>query len=114
MFNFNLSVKIYRSIVYDVKPKNENVYAFVTVDDIYKQHPKIHLGQAFFETDENNELFNTKLGTILHELTHIIGDTEDFAYGENNCKNMDKQLSIFNADSYEMYIESFRNMPSIK
>lgn len=101
-------------LVYDIDSEDKDTFAFVTVDDIYKQHLKIHLCQAFFDTDEDNELFNTKIGTILHELTHIIGDTEDFAYGEDDCKKMDKQLSIFNADSYEMYIESFRNMPSIK
>ncbi|MFK2757974.1 hypothetical protein ACIXWW_17760 [Bacteroides fragilis] len=31
----------------------------------------------FFRTKENTERFNTALGTILHELTHLIGKTDD-------------------------------------
>lgn len=97
-------------LVYDVKVENQGVYAFVTSDDIYKSKLMIHLCNEFFEPENPAERFDTRLGTILHELTHIIGFTEDFVYGEDECRMMCKALTIFNADSYEMYIESFRNM----
>lgn len=95
-------------LYYDVCKKNKDCFAFVECDDIYRRILKIHLCNEFFAT--NDDRCNTKLGTILHELTHLVGFTGDIAYGEKDCRNMNKTFSIFNADSYEMYLESFRNM----
>lgn len=53
---------------------------------------------------------NSQVGTILHETSHLVGETQDHAYGEQDCKNLARKNpinAILNADNYEFYIESF-------
>ncbi len=101
-----------------------NDFAYVEQDDIDQQILNIYLCNMFFRTKENTERFNTALGTILHELTHLIGKTDDVeiidcnkkqttCYGEELCTylaSFNSKLAIKNADNYEMYLETFRNM----
>lgn len=101
-----------------------NDFAYVEQDDIDQQILNIYLCNMFFRTKENTERFNTALGTILHELTHSIGKTDDVeiidcnkkqttCYGEELCTylaSFNSKLAIKNADNYEMYLETFRNM----
>ena len=52
---------------------------------------------------------NTKPGTLVHELTHAVADTEDIEYGMQACRQLaeDKPSdAINNADSHEYFSES--------
>lgn len=105
-----------KKIVYEYKEdEDEDTFAYVRTDEQTKpcRSYKIYLCQAFFNTDEEHERYDTALGTILHELTHLIGNTDDYEYGEDDCIELAKsapEKAVDNADSYEMYLESFRNM----
>ncbi|MDJ0599820.1 MAG: M35 family metallo-endopeptidase [Crocosphaera sp.] len=53
----------------------------------------------------------SQVGTILHEITHLVGATVDHANGQTNCQRLAKRrptLAINNGDSYTFYIESFK------
>ncbi|TAQ88770.1 hypothetical protein B7494_g2936 [Chlorociboria aeruginascens] len=47
-----------------------------------------------------------KAGSILHEMTHLYG-TEDYAYGPTAAKQLSAAQAAANADTYEMYSESY-------
>lgn len=52
---------------------------------------------------------NSQTGTIIHELTHIIFDTDDHEYSQEDCKELARNnpaRAIDNADNYEYFIES--------
>lgn len=52
---------------------------------------------------------DSKVGTLVHELTHAVGETEDYEYGEAACQNLalnDPQRAIMNADNYEYFTEA--------
>lgn len=54
---------------------------------------------------------SSQVGTILHEITHLVGGTVDHANGQTNCQRLAKRkptLAINNGDSYTFYIESFK------
>ncbi|NER51317.1 MAG: hypothetical protein F6J92_32545 [Symploca sp. SIO1A3] len=54
---------------------------------------------------------NSQVGIILHEITHLVGNTEDHKYGETECKRLAQEnpnMARNNADNYEFYIESFK------
>ena len=51
---------------------------------------------------------NTKLGTIVHELTHAVAYTDDIIYGKTNCLNLARSnpdMAIKNADNYHYFSE---------
>lgn len=82
-------------------------YAYVSEND--KKY-EIHLCDQFFLTDDETK-FNSTMGTIIHELTHIVGNTEDHEYGEDDCVILaqnEPDKAIDNADNYEFYCESFK------
>lgn len=54
---------------------------------------------------------DSRLGAILHELTHVFAKTEDYnnTYGREQCLELAKRepdKAIINADNYEFYVES--------
>jgi len=56
-----------------------------------------------------NKGFNSQFGTIVHELTHAIDDTEDIANGIIEAEELAKKdalEAIDNADNYEYFSES--------
>ena len=53
--------------------------------------------------------FNSKMGTIIHELTHTVKNTDDHEYGMHDCRVLavnNPDLAVDNADNYEYYSES--------
>ena len=84
--------------------EGNGLYAYV-----YPSHRgvMIFLGQEFFSSPLSGT--DSKSGTVLHELSHLIGQTDDFVYGLQNAlflahKNHLKALA--NADNFEYWAES--------
>ena len=48
---------------------------------------------------------DSRPGTIIHEFTHHVFGTSDYAYGEHAIKSLDEQGKIRNADNYEALVE---------
>jgi hypothetical protein len=46
--------------------------------------------------------------TMVHELSHLILDTEDYAYGEEKCQNLAPADAKRNADNWGYFVEEFR------
>lgn len=91
----------------DDKPKT---FAFVYKNSIKLE---IHLCTLFWQTKDAESKYDSGLGVILHELTHLVCGTNDYFYGKDKClKNATEENSqcANNADSYEYYIEEFRNI----
>ena len=52
---------------------------------------------------------NSKMGTIVHEMSHAVAYTDDIEYGAEDCKALAKEYpsqAIKNADNYEYFSES--------
>ena len=63
---------------------------------------------SIYRTEPDIRGTNTKLGTIVHELTHAVAYTDDITYGKANCLNMARNnpgQAIKNADNYHYFSE---------
>jgi hypothetical protein len=70
----------------------------------YKNVMRIWLGPLFFKAPMVG--IDSKAGTIIHELTHIVDGTEDFhTYGVVPSMALSPDLAVRHADSYEYYAE---------
>ncbi len=52
---------------------------------------------------------DSKMGTIVHEMSHAVAYTEDYKYGPSDCQALAKNypdMAINNADNYEYFAES--------
>jgi len=83
------------------------VYAYVYPSD--STHT-IYCCEAFWSAREAGG-FDTKAGTLIHELSHFnqIGATGDYAYGTTAARNLatnDPERARANADNYEYFCES--------
>jgi len=83
------------------------VYAYVYPADAQQN---IYLCEAFWSAREAGG-FDTKAGTLIHELSHFntIGQTGDYAYGVTAARNLasnDPERATANADNYEYFCES--------
>jgi peptidyl-Lys metalloendopeptidase len=86
---------------------NENAYAYVYPTDT--KHT-IYLCRAFWSAPTAGG-FDTKAGTLIHELSHFndIGGTNDYAYGTPAARDLARSnpaRAIANADNYEYFSES--------
>lgn len=55
----------------------------------------------------------SQVGTLLHEASHAVGNTEDLEYGPAYCKRLAQHSPAQarrNADNYGFYIESFNTV----
>jgi len=53
--------------------------------------------------------YDSKMGVLVHEISHAVAYTEDFAYGQKKCLKLAKKSppkALRNADNYEYYVES--------
>ena len=53
--------------------------------------------------------YDTKLGIIIHELSHAVARRDDIVYGQYDCKQLaikDPKAARDNADNYEYFVES--------
>ena len=57
---------------------------------------------------------NTKLGTLIHEMSHAVAYTEDIVYGRRTCMayaQYEPEDAIRNADNYNYFCESLAQLP---
>ena len=69
----------------------------------------IHLCPMFFSAGLNGR--DTTVGTIIHELSHLLGNTQDHRYGDHACECLARVRPAEarnNVDSYLYYCESFQ------
>jgi len=105
----NNLITITRNTIVNYKcERNEpNVYAYVYPSD--RQH-HIYFCGAFWPIKSIGG-YDTKAGTILHELSHFddLAGTDDWSYGVTPCKNLARTnpaRAIANADNYEYFGET--------
>ena len=82
----------------DHKFKIENTYAYVDSDEV---DPNIYMGGMFWAS--KNGGYDSRAGTIIHELTHKLHGTKDHHYGLSKSKKSAKltpSLATTNADNY--------------
>lgn len=80
----------------------DNYYAYT-----YKDSTTIFLCNQFFASDLTGT--DSKLGTIVHELSHAVSCTEDHEYGQDDCKALAMNapnMAVTNSDNYEYFSEA--------
>jgi len=98
--------RIYRNTV-AYRCDSENAYAYVYPSDTTHT---IYCCRAFWPAP-NAGGFDTKAGTLIHELSHFhnIGSTQDHAYGTAAARSLainNPEQARANADNYEYFCES--------
>jgi Lysine-specific metallo-endopeptidase len=84
--------------------EKRSTYAYVDPDEA--DH-NIYLGGAFWKASTKG--YNSKAGTIIHELSHRVHGTDDHEYGKADAKRIAKEdpaLATTNADNYEYLAEA--------
>jgi Lysine-specific metallo-endopeptidase len=84
--------------------EEKSTYAYV---DPSEADHNIYLGGAFWGAKTKG--YNSKAGTIIHELSHRVHGTDDHEYGKTDAKRLakeDPELAVTNADNYEYLAES--------
>ena len=79
-----------------------NWFAYTCFDCRY-----ISFCNVYFSSPDTG--INSKMGTIIHELSHALERIEDIQYGTTNCRNLastNPAEAIKNADSYEYFSEN--------
>ncbi|HKW54118.1 MAG TPA: M35 family metallo-endopeptidase [Stellaceae bacterium] len=51
---------------------------------------------------------NSSAGTIVHELSHLVLNTDDHIYGMKSCTELDDGDKLTNADNFKYYAELFQ------
>lgn len=63
--------------------------------------------QRFFRMPERG--LDSRFGTVVHELSHVVADTEDFVYGPRRAEALAREnggLAVRNADNFQYFVES--------
>jgi peptidyl-Lys metalloendopeptidase len=86
----------------------DDYYAYVYPSD--RSHT-VYLCNAFWNAPVETFQFDSKPGTLIHELSHFsdVGGTDDHAYGQSAVQSLainNPALAINNADSHEYFVES--------
>lgn len=103
--NIKSAMQTYKFTMYFDGPecaKIKNVIAYT-----YKGSTVIYLC-SLYRTEPNTKGANTKVGTVLHELTHAVARTDDLTYGQSNCAALARSQpsrAIQNADNYRCFSE---------
>lgn len=66
----------------------------------------IGLCGAFFKAPLTGE--DSRAGTLLHDLTHVVAGTQDYTYGRKNAQKRaagNPNEAVDNADNYEFFME---------
>ncbi|TZG32488.1 M35 family metallo-endopeptidase [Agrobacterium sp. B1(2019)] len=71
-------------------------------------HKRDYIGlcAAFFKAPLTGE--DSRSGTLLHELTHVVAGTQDYTYGRTNAQKRaagNPNEAVNNADNYEFFME---------
>ena len=83
--------------------QEESTYAYVYPSE--EEH-NIYLGGAFWVAKIRG--WDSKAGTIIHELSHRVHGTDDHAYGRSGAQDLaknDPNTATKNADNYEYFAE---------
>ena len=103
--NIKNAMEKYQFLMYFDGPeckKIKNVVAYT-----YKGSQVIYLC-SIYRSEQDVRGVNTKLGTVLHELTHAVAYTDDITYGQSNCAALARRepnRAIQNADNYRCFTE---------
>ena len=95
----------------------DDSYGFVYADAQRAGEWHVFLGKDFF-ADATRHGKDSMSGVIIHEMTHLLKNTDDHAYGETDAHALavgpNKALALENADNYEYYVESFQSKITTK
>jgi hypothetical protein len=90
----------------------DDSYGFVYADAQRPGEWHVFLGKDFF-SDASRHGKDSMSGVIIHEMTHLLKNTDDHVYGETDsvalAKGPNKAQALSNADNYEYYCESFQS-----
>lgn len=104
--------QLYTQVLDFVQSVKENSFIYdSTVDAMAYVYPgydnRIYLGKDFFRTGLYG--VDSQVGTIVHEVSHLVLGTDDFGYGRATCKILaladNKFTAKMNADSIEAVFE---------
>ncbi len=73
----------------------------------YHRATTIYMCDGYFSAPTTGT--DSKMGTIVHEMSHAVALTEDYQYGQSDCQNLainDPTQAVKNADNYEYFAES--------
>ncbi len=93
-----------RSLSFDCACEDEHESSFAYVSN--REFP-IYLCNAFWNASLSGT--DSRAGTIIHEVSHVVASTDDHAYGHSECAqlaNSDPSTAIDNADSHEYFAEN--------
>lgn len=103
--NIKSAIEAYQFTLYFDGPecvKIANVIAYT-----YKRSTVIYLC-SIYRSEPDIKGVGTKLGTIVHELTHAVAYTDDITYGQTNCQSLARNNpneAVKNADNYHYFSE---------
>jgi hypothetical protein len=104
-FNIKSAMELYQFTMFFDGPqctKIENIIAYT-----YKGSTTIYLCPLYRQESDTKGPYS-KLGTILHELTHAVAYTDDLEYGPAQCAALaarEPYRAIQNADNYRLFSE---------
>lgn len=84
-----------------------SAFAFVNPTE---SSTKINLCKAFWAAPLTGT--DSRAGTIVHETSHLVANTEDYAYGHEAASALatsDPSRAIYNADNHEYFVENVSN-----
>jgi hypothetical protein len=100
------------TVIYDDKKKSK---AYVFVKHCAKSPGEEFAGRIHFCPPllENYAALgtNSALGTIVHEMSHLVLGTDDHIYGMLSCSGLTPPNRVTNADNYKYYTELFQYRP---
>ena len=79
--------------------EKDYTYAYHATDTIY-------ICDLYINAEDSG--YNSKMGTMVHELTHAVSYTKDWVYEESNCLYEAKYYSSYaiqNADNYRYFTQ---------
>ncbi|KAA0254387.1 MAG: hypothetical protein EDX89_10340 [Acidobacteria bacterium] len=95
----------------------DDSYGFVYADVQRPGEYHVFLGKDFF-ADASRHGKDSMSGVIIHEMTHLLKNTDDHAYGEADAHALvtgpNKAQALENADNYEYFVESFQSKVTTK
>ncbi len=103
--NIQYAMEQYQFTIYFDGPecfKIKNVIAYT-----YKGSTVLYVC-SLYRNEPDVKGTDTKLGTIVHELSHAVAYTDDIVYGKTNCLNLARSSpsqAIKNADNYHYFSE---------
>lgn len=97
------AIETYAYTLYFHGPEcRDGVYAYT-----YHGAMTVYFCSAYFSAPTLGS--NSKMGTIVHEMSHAVAYTDDIVYGERACQSLaqaDPSQAIKNADNYEYFSEN--------